>query len=353
MIFGYPNEAILDNWFHDCICTILRSIHASVQSAQPQGPWPAIIPEPYRGVLQRRTGLRDRIDAYTMAVASLNGHELQKLVSALEEQNRIQLLLEGASSCDAIDELPEAIRHPARELFSFAFDLLTDLGIRDRQYAEIYDRAPYHLCPFCGCEYFDAPGAPREGLDHYLPRSKYPFAAANLTNLVPMGSKCNSSYKLAQDILYKEDGTRRKSFYPYHHGGVHVSLTNSKPFARPYGLFPYPDWVIEFEPSIEETSTWDTVFHIRERYSRDILDPDFSSWLRDFSSWCRSANIRPTTEQDVMDALRDYSEYWETAGVADRAFLKAAVFRMLLHHYEQGNQRIIDMINMLAIAGMR
>ncbi|MCK7494405.1 MAG: hypothetical protein MZW92_26920 [Comamonadaceae bacterium] len=58
--------------------------------------------------------------------------------------------------------------------------LLTKIGIRDRRYQAIYKSAMYHMCPFCGCEYFDAPGAPREDLDHYLAKSRYPFAAVNL-----------------------------------------------------------------------------------------------------------------------------------------------------------------------------
>ena len=87
------------------------------------------------------------------------------------------------------------------------------------------------MCPFCGCEYFDAPGAPREDLDHYLPKSLYPFAAANLRNLVPMGMKCNERYKLAQDILRDAAGVRRRSFDPYAERQIKVILDNSVPLA--------------------------------------------------------------------------------------------------------------------------
>ena len=93
-----------------------------------------------------------------------------------------------------------------------------------------------------------------------------------------MGNKCNSKYKLAKDIMYKDDGTRRKAIYlPYNLGGINIriSLDQSEPFAGKQDLFPLPRWELEFEPKVEEVSTWETVFHISERYQRDILDAEF------------------------------------------------------------------------------
>ena len=119
------------------------------------------------------------------------------VLACLVQQNRIADLAICATDCEILSDLPKAIQAPVAEPCNFAFELLTGLGVRDRHYRAIYTTVPYHVCPFCGCEYFDAPGAPREDLDHYLPRNLYPFAAANLRNLVPMGMKCNERYKLA------------------------------------------------------------------------------------------------------------------------------------------------------------
>ena len=352
MFFGYPVEATFENWLHDCLFEILQSIHINLKNNQGPPAWPEIIPELWREKLRGRKGLKNRLAEYQEAAAGLDETGLNQITNALSEQNKIALLLSGTCNCSTIDDFPESIRQPVRNLFEYAFGLLTDLGIRDCQYRLIYYSTPYHVCPFCGCEYFDAPGARREELDHYLLESKYPFAAVNLRNLVPMGHKCNS-YKLAQDILHADDGSRRKSFYPYdNHAGIRVSLDQSVPFERSYQLFPFPLWQIDFEPETEEVSTWDTVFRIRERYRRDILDPDFLSWLREFSSWCRSANVRPVSEQDVVDALRRYSEHMDAMHMRDRAFLKAAVFRMLLRHCQQGNQRLITLMNGVVIGGM-
>jgi len=286
-------------------------------------------------------------------VETLNGVELNLVINALNQQNEIASLLAGNCNCETIDDLPEPIRQPVKDLFAFAFKLLTDLGIRDRQYKVIYNSTPYHVCPFCGCEYFDAPGAKREALDHFLVEKDYPFAAANLHNLVPMGNKCNSKYKLAENILYDANGSRRKAYYPYtpNHYGIQISLENSEPFAGLYGLFPLPLWHLDFEPAIEETTTWDSIFHIQERYKRDILDPEFMSWLREFSSWVSSQGL-PNSDQELLDRIEQYTKHLENMNLRDRAFLKVAVFRMLHNHCQQGNQRLFDVMKAIVVGGM-
>ena len=342
MLFGYPIAATEDNWLHDCICEILRIVHNGLQGNQEPMAWPEIIPEQYRAKLNTRTGLKNRLATYSEEFAKLNTGEQNQVIEALDDQNEIGSLLSCECDCASITDLPESIRESAKALLHFSFKLLTELGVRDNQYTIIYESLPYHVCPFCGCEYFDAPGAPREALDHYLPGSKYPFASFNLRNLVPMGNKCNSRYKHAQDILVSDDGVRRRSFDPYNHEEIQISLENSEPFAGTNGQL--PRWQIDFEPNNEEVETWDDVFHIRERYKRDVLDPLFKSWLRNFKIWCRSAHTDLDSAGKLSDAIRRFCTVLEEMGFDDRAFLKTAVFKMLLRHCEQDNQRLITLL---------
>lgn len=347
MLFGYPISATATNWLHECLCEILHSIHDSLHTATKPPAWPEIIPERYRKRLQKRTGLKDRLKTYQSTVEKLTTVEQERIIQALQDQNEIALLLSCQRNCEAIADLPEAIHEPVKKLFEFAFELLTKLEIRDNHYKAIYDSVPSHTCPFCGCEYFDAPGAPREALDHYLAESKYPFAASNLRNLVPMGNKCNSRYKLAKDILTKDDGTRRKSFDPYNYSPTEIKifLEKSQPFAgttTPTGQLPL--WQIEFEPNTEEVLTWDEVFHIRKRYKRDVLDAEFNSWLRHFNSWLKRHNIAHTSDEELVDAIDRYATDYEDMEMSDRAFLKAAVFRMLHTHCKKGDRRLISFI---------
>ena len=231
MLYGYPAEAVSSNWVHESLCAAIRRIHEGVEASEGVPSWPELLPAEWRARLESRTGLRDRLQRYLRVVEGLGRKERKRILRALREQNAIDRLVSCSSECDSVEDLAEPVRGPARELFGFAFELLGRIEVRELHYACIYANSRYHVCPFCGCEYFDAPGAPRESLDHYLSYSRYPFAAANLRNLVPMGNKCNSRYKRAQDILRAADGARRRSFFPYGNiPAISVSLDDSVPF---------------------------------------------------------------------------------------------------------------------------
>jgi len=351
MLFGYPIQAVTsNNWLHECLVEILISVHESVKTSQAPPIWPDIVPEQIRGALQSRTGLRDRLLDYHKGLLGLTQPERDQILQTLMDQNRIADLLSTQCNCKTISDLPSNMQGLVSELFHFAFTLLTPLGVRDAHYEMIYSSAQYHVCPFCGCEYFDAPQSRREALDHYLPVSEYPFAAANLHNLVPMGNKCNSRYKTAQDILRGKGGRRRKAFNPYSHTNVKISLDNSVPFAGKDGQI--PSWEIDFEPDCEEVSTWNEVFQIRDRYIRDVLDDLFKSWLNDFANWYCSMPTRfpPSDVSELIDAIQRYANYLDQYGFKDRVFLKAATFRMLQRQCQLGNQRLARLITGIVTA---
>jgi hypothetical protein len=339
VLYPYPIQATANNWLHACLGETLTVIHDSLLAGQAVPAWPDILPAVYRPRLNRRTGLRDRLDAYLAVASALTPDERARVLQAFAQQNQIVDLLSCGSNCEAVTDLPAAIRTPIRNLFSYSFELLGDLGVRDELYYAVYTGTVHHVCAFCGLEYFDAPGAAREALDHYLAESKYPFAAANLRNLVPMGHKCNSKYKLAVDILRSGDGTRRRAFDPYGAAAnIQISLSNSQPFAGQDGQI--PAWRIDFGQDDQEVNTWAEVFRIRDRYMRDVLDPSFKTWLREFSAWCEILEIDLNTHEQVIAALNRYAGYHEEGGWTDRSFLKAALFRMLLHHCREGNERL-------------
>lgn len=343
MLFGYPIASTGENWLHECLCDIVREIHQRLDAGTALPAWPTIIPAPHRVNLRRRKGLRNRIQAYATAAGILSVAERGRVLACLEQQNRISELVACNEDCEQIADLPPAIRQPVLELFDFAFKLLTDIGVRDRHYAAIYSAASYHVCPFCGCEYFDAPGAPREDMDHYLAKSLYPFAAANLRNLAPMGMKCNERYKLAHDILTDSAGVRRRAFDPYEDRQVLVNLDGSIPFGGVDGKV--PDWRIDFVPNSDECDTWDDVLRVRERLRRDVLDASFMRWLGEFAAWFR---IRVTssapTDSQVVNALEIYAADQDLMGLRPCEFLRAPAFRMLRTHCLAGNQRLLELL---------
>jgi hypothetical protein len=163
-----------------------------------------------------------------------------------------------------------------------------------------------------------------------------------------MGHKCNSRYKLSQDILKKNDGTRRRAMYPYGNTGIRISLDNSLPFNGEDGII--PKWQIQFDPDTEEATTWDEVFQIRTRYKRDVLNISFKSLLTDFSRWCKYSGVELETDEALINAIDRYTVYWGSRGFQDRAFLRAAVFRMLKLQCENGNRRLILLFHDIVIS---
>jgi hypothetical protein len=349
VFFGYPIAATTENWLHECLCEIIQIIHASLDANQTLPSWPDIIPESSRARLTKRDGLQKRLNAYHIDAAKLTQSERQKVSACLTQQNRISELCNCSEDCETLDEMPIKIQASIKSLFDFAFSLLEDFGIRDRQYSVIYESQTYHVCPFCGCEYFDAPGAPREDLDHYLVKNKYPFAAVNLRNLVPMGMKCNQRYKHEADMLRDAQGFRRLSFDPYTERNLEVRLTNSVPFA---GLDGQPQWNIDIQPDSPECTTWDDVFSLRKRMIRDVLDPSFNRWLGEFAKWFCKRNPYSDDFAIVLKELSIYAEDFELLGFDAREFLRVPVFNMLHHHCANGDERLSEFIvSLISITG--
>ncbi|SGZ09846.1 Putative uncharacterized protein [Moritella viscosa] len=62
-----------------------------------------------------------------------------------------------------------------------------------------------NICPYCNnedIETINIEGAEtRPDLDHYYPKSKFPFLALTLSNLIPAGNRCNQKYKRAHAML--------------------------------------------------------------------------------------------------------------------------------------------------------
>lgn len=86
-----------------------------------------------------------------------------------------------------------------------------------------------NVCPYCNSQYIytytgknkngDAGGI-RPELDHCFPKSRHPFLAVSIYNLVPSCSQCNGSIKSDKDVsvetvvnLYTEDITNKFEFY--------------------------------------------------------------------------------------------------------------------------------------------
>lgn len=70
---------------------------------------------------------------------------------------------------------------------------------------EICDCYGVKFCPYCNDEPIHIINSSRKKyrphLDHFLPKSRYPFLGVSLHNLIPAGTRCNSYFKLMRDTL--------------------------------------------------------------------------------------------------------------------------------------------------------
>ena len=75
MLFGYPIEAIAENWFHDCLLAILQNIHISLQNDEEPQAWLETFPEAHREIIVGRGAFGERLDTYQKVVAVLEKNE--------------------------------------------------------------------------------------------------------------------------------------------------------------------------------------------------------------------------------------------------------------------------------------
>ncbi|WP_422058534.1 hypothetical protein [Sphingomonas sp.] len=331
MLNVYPIAATAENWVHDAVYGKVRSALEALNNGEDAPDWSDDMPAD----LADRQALETRYNAFRAAAAGLTNRQRTKVLRALQDQNNIPAVFDGIAACPRIAATPVKIRKPTADLFDAAFDALKSFKVRDRQYAVIFEGLPGKCCPFCGIEPFEAPGLAREDMDHYLPRSLYPFAGANLRNLAPMGGKCNRAYKAAVDVICDGTGQRRRCFDPYGQNQAEVSLLASRPFeGDDNGPFPLPAWQVDLLGDVESVATWDEVFQIRRRYEGKV-GAHFREWMEHFAVWCEGEVGLIPSRQDVIIALGRYLSLVLQRTHDDGAHLKRAMFEMLRQQCEE------------------
>lgn len=82
---------------------------------------------------------------------------------------------------------------------------------------EILTKININICPYCGRQFITSYSKENilkstAALDHFYPKSKYPFFALSLFNFIPACNTCNSLMKLSKDFYVN------KHLYPYKEG---------------------------------------------------------------------------------------------------------------------------------------
>lgn len=115
------------------------------------------------------------------------------------------------------------------------------------------------VCPYCNRNFISTiyieekdekgdnkKGKARADLDHFLPKSKYPFLAVSLYNLIPSCKVCNSSLKGQKEFSYEDN------LNPYEAGAEKVLKFTTKSFNPDYLLGNSDDFIIDYMENINK-----------------------------------------------------------------------------------------------------
>jgi len=215
MLFAFSPRGLDQNWLNPSIIEVIRGGMAAIDAGGAPTAWPNCVPVAQRAKLSGRSGFRPRLLALWQVYRGLTPAQRRLIKDAIDQQTDLPAVLANDGPCAAAIDLPAATRDAINDLFSYMFDQLATLKqngqcIRDIQFSSIYRELGARICPYCGLNYFRAPGAPRHALDHFMPISRYPFVGADLRNLPPVCDECNSRFKGGSDVLFDVVGRRRR-----------------------------------------------------------------------------------------------------------------------------------------------
>ena len=180
--------------------------------------------EEFKEIYNSYKQLKDKIDSIYSKCQVLTEEQKGQIKNAFITNNKIQEICDGLLPIEQ-DVIPESVRKELKELMIYFYDSLLDLkkvpGTKKDFYEKLMLANHIKSCPACGLYRVESwESKDREPFDHYLPKSKYPFASVNFLNLIPICHKCNSNSKKTKNPISKFG----KAFYPYSQEAHNIKL---------------------------------------------------------------------------------------------------------------------------------
>jgi hypothetical protein len=282
-----------------------------------------------RARCESSTKLKSKLKAFYNAFVHLRPTAKQRTFAAFQAVNAIDDQLANRRQRYTLQDLPTPVREPAKKLFVFLYEETLPAGdkIADH-WGKFYAQLESKDCPFCAIEPLHHPDFYKQDYDHLLCKDIYPFAAANMRNLVPAGRDCNTIFKKRKDLLFK-DGARRRAFRPFVPSGVRIKieLSGSQP---PTAANRKGKWKVKVSPNRQEVATWMDVFETPARYKKDVLEAKAVDWIGEFRNLAIvSKPVGGWTVQRLRGMLGRYAKAFDKGGYGDCHFLKAPFYGFL------------------------
>lgn len=146
-----------------------------------------------------------------------------------------------------INEIIEIIKITRERLSVREANMVINLSTYEQRYSGLESWGAYDfvmelglkVCPYCNRNYitpiYSQEGKMRGDLDHFYPKSRYPYLSMSIYNLVPCCKSCNSSLKGTKEFSYN------KNINPYE-GGLE-ELMKFTYIPNSYDSFYYDDTV--------------------------------------------------------------------------------------------------------------
>ena len=206
--FNHPTEK-----FEKYICHFIRAVR---HEAPTRSRFSVYLCHPdFQIYVKRAPTLKKHLSSFFRAFRNLPAGEQTLVYKAFISTKSVKMLLNNQNDCYRIEQLPMSIRKPTKTLFKYLYKTTLDsVGNVKDHYKQFYDKLSLKLCPFCGIENLLHYEHYKQDYDHLLYKDKYPFAAVNMKNLVPMGRNCNTIFKKQKDILHDNAETDALLFTP-------------------------------------------------------------------------------------------------------------------------------------------
>lgn len=177
-----------------------------------------------------------------------------------------------------------------------------------RIYDELLNSAPKGKCPFCGFGHAST-------LDHYLPKSKFPFFSVLPVNLVPACRDCNSGTKKTKTASIAED----QVLHPYYDHQSFISeqwlfskVSETSPASITFFVNPPKSWD---QISQQRVLTHFIDFSLSKRFSVEAAE-ELSSLKALLSSYYKGSNaeaVRECLKERFVIEFSIHRNSWKTA----------------------------------------
>ncbi|WP_114633671.1 hypothetical protein [Vibrio splendidus] len=145
--------------------------------------------------------LRSLRGTYNTPLLNLAIHKLSKLEAPKDIRDYLQRIYKFKNGNYSLNEKEKKQRLSWIECFGGIFDydsMSSNYGFT------ITENLDIHVCLYCNNEKIQIIKGRknvRPDLDHFYPKSKFPFLSVSLSNLVPSGNICNQDFKKSKDML--------------------------------------------------------------------------------------------------------------------------------------------------------